>query len=519
MQGQKWVAKTEYILLLIVITFASCLRVLSFGFWIDDWPLLWGSFYNTHSLIRFFDHPGLPVAVFLFSHVFGTNSVLWYLFLLSLKVICEYLVSMFLYTLTKSRVAGFLSGIFFAASFAGYEVIDAISNSTALLAGILILAALIFLLSALQGKRQFLQVFFIFLIFSLFIDPGRSVAVIPILPFLLLLLPQTKEKQIVQRLLMKSILIVVLVGIPLFFFWFLTFKPDSQLSHIVTGIFKNPLYILSKADRIKNFFASIANLAVGIVYSMQQNEMDIGVYSPLFGITGIGMVMIGIISFIVYLREKMYIAGMISFFIFWICIFYLPNFLSEPRAPMAGPQRYLFLSSIGSVCLIAYLLSILQKKWIIYVLSAGFIFLNIYKANMLLRWQASYRNAAIVNNIWNTVEQDVPKNEVNDIFIFTGSQPWLWQNIDLSSDYPFLLERKMRNNYADFPVITRDEKSILEYVCKPTPVLYNKKLYSKTKIQLSHVYAWVVEAPGVLVNRAQEEQIHLKEKILQKHCI
>lgn len=513
MLGAK-IKKIECVILLSVICIASFWKILTFGFWIDDWGLLWGSLYNPSSLLRFFDHPGSPLMFYTLSHIFGLNSVPWYIFLLCIKVLTAYLVGLFLYKFTNSKIAGVIGAIFFTASYAGYQAIDAPSSSTAALVGVFLVLSLIYFIDAFTKHKKYFLVSFLFIALSFFLDPGRAIPMVFIVPFLLLFFPRTKEIIVIQKLLAKIFLIAIVIGAPLFIFWFTHFKHDSQIGRL----FQHPIYFITKIDRIRNLFASIGNLFIGLIYPVKENEIDVSVYSPIFGVSGIILLFIGIGTFINFLRKKSKTIGIISFFIFWVFIFYLPNFLSEPRAPMAGPNRYLYLSSIGFIYLIAYLLSKLHKRLVVIGLSGLFVLLNIYRANSILSWQSSYRQASVINNMWSTIDRDVPKNEVNDIFIFTGQQPWLQQNLDFSVYYPFLIKRKFHANYSEFPIVTRDEKTILTYLCSNGKIQIGSKFYQKTQIPITHLYAWQVKSPGVLVNISAEERKYFSEKAKEKVC-
>jgi hypothetical protein len=507
-----------YLTLLVLLTFASFWRVLSYGFWIDDWPLLWGSLFNIQATFRFYDHPALPISVFILSHIFGLNHVLWNLYGLCLKVLTALLTAYFLYKFTGSKIAGFLAGILFAASYAGLEVVDTPSISAIGIVAIALLISLIFFIKGMKENKSFLWISLLFLVVSLFLDPARAMAVLFIYPFLLLFFPNASKQLHKLKFLLKFLVVTALLGIPLFAIYLVHFKSDSQVAHAVSMLFHSPLNFLSKLNRLGNLFASIANLFIGPIYSLKQDVLDIGEHSRLFAITGAILLLVDLFAFGKFVREKSRAWGIISLFIFWTFIFYFPNYLSEPRAPMAGPHRYLFLSSIGLACLLGYILSLIHRKWLVVLLSCLIIILNIIKSNSILVWQSTYRSANTIDSMWHTVDREVPKNETNDLLVFKGQEPWLTQDIYFSQLAPFLIQRKMGTNYGDFPSLITIESDIPKYLCSPVTFNIGRRTYTKKQISISHIYGWNVVAPGKLINITPNVRKYAEKLVNQKGC-
>lgn len=493
-----------YIFSISALSLASFWRIISFGFWKDDWFIIWSSLY---SYSTYYHHPGTPIEFFILSHIFGLNPAPWMLFGIILRIFASYFVGLFIFHLTKSKLAGFLAGIFFACSYVGLETIYFPSTHVSPISGIPILLSLIYLIKTLQEKKVFIKKFLFFFCIAFILDPARIIPVLFLLPFLYLLLIPTKESLFVKKFLLKFYLIFAFIGIPILGIWFISFPYHSLLDTLIQKSISNPLFIFTKIKLIGNFSASIANLFIGAFYNLLQDEHNTGVYNKIFGRIGFGIFLLSIASFIIFIKSKSKQAGYLAFFIFWAFIFYLPNFLSEPRAPMAGAHRYLFFSSIGSIGLIAYLIANINKRWLIIILSAVFIIANIYKANVILAWQSTYRSAIMIERMWQKVNDDVPKNELNDIFIFYGSQPWLNHSIGLSSNAPFMLERHMHGSPDTFPVMTTDRNIILNSLC-----------YKRPQLPISHIYAWEVKPNGILLSKTQQYRKIYKEEAEKSGC-
>jgi hypothetical protein len=128
----------------------------------------------------------------------------------------------------------------------------------------------------------------------------------------------------------------------------------------LTGLITDPVQFAPKINRIMNLFAAIGNMFIGLFIPMKQNEQNTGVYQSMYGYTGLILFFIGTVTYVYSLHITSKRLGIISLFVLWGFIFYIPNWFSEPRAPMAATHRYLFLSSIGFIALLGYGLSKLK---------------------------------------------------------------------------------------------------------------------------------------------------------------
>jgi len=500
--------KLLFLSLLVILTFGTFWRVLYFDFWKDDWFIMWCMKFGQSSC-PYYHHPATLLQFFVLTHLFEQNAVLWQLFGIIMRIIISFLVGIFLYKLTLSKLSGFISGVFMAVSYAGLESIYFPSGQTVALVAIPLLISLIYFINALNGKKGSIWLFTTFLLLGIILDPARIIPILALIPIIYYLVPSNKKK-LIKKLLVWFYILCTVLGVPILTLWLFAFSSHSLLVKSIFNSIHNPLFFLSKIRLIGNLFASVANIFTGIIYSLQQDEHNTGLYSKLFGRIGAVIIVSGIGFFLYFLKKKSRTAGIISLFTFWTFLFYLPNWLSEPRAPMAGPHRYIFLSSIGFICLIAFLLSKIKYKWIIILLSIIFISLNIYKTNSILNWQSSYRSIDVVEGIWKTVDNDVEKGQQHVILAFVGEQPWLSQSIELSASAPFMLRRNIHGNVSGFPVMTRDPSLILSYLC-PT----SKKII---KIHIAQVYEWEVLKGGKLKNVSVSERRMLKNLAKDQSC-
>lgn len=513
---------------IVALNIASFWRLLTFGLWKDDWSLIWASLYNTYYYKGYFNHPGTPLEFFLLSPIFGTRAFFWQSFGLLLHVIVSVLVGVFITELIKSKKAGFLAGVFFASSYLGLETIYFASTQVVQLAAIPLLLSLIFFIRSLKNFKNNFLFFFCFLLLSMVLDPPRIAPIILLLPLLLFVFPKNETIDSLKRFaqIIYPVSLLFIAGV--LTWWFIKFSPGTLLGQAIHQTFRNPIFLLQKSHVLGHYFAAMANIFTGLLYGIGQDEQNTGVYTRLFGYAGLGIFLATLATIGLWIKIKKQFLGLLTFFLLWIFLFYLPNWLSEPRAPMAGAHRYVFLSGIGFVGLVAYLLSLVQSKKLFITLAAVFILLNVYKANALLMWQYTYRDNAIVTNIWNKVNHDVLQKETNSIFMFFGAQPWVGQDIYLSGSAPFAIIRNGSAsspqeyfiNPTQTPIMTADTKAVLGYLCYPHQRIINLSFvaYKKDRVPLSHIHAWQVLPGGKLVNISAKERALLKETADHLNC-
>lgn len=492
-----------------ILTLISFWRVLFFDFWIDDWYLIWTSLYNFPAGHWYFNHPGLPLEFYVLSHVFGLHVLYWQIVNLLLKIIVSYLIGVFVFQLTNSRKTQFLSSLYFAASYLGFEAISSPIMNVAALASIPMLLSLIYFMHAIKENIKLIRISLTCLFIAFVLDPARMVPLVIVFPGLIYLLGKHKNTQLILNNTKKYLVILLIIGIPLFILWFWHFESNSQIGHVLEDLFSHNLSVLAKINRIGNLFTTIGNMWTGLFYPLPQDAQNTGVYMRWIGWIGILFLLIGMWTFLKFMTTKSKRMGIISFFIVWIFLFYIPNWFSEPRAPMAGPHRYLFISSIGFCCLIAYVFVQFKNKWLVIILSVLFISLNIFQANRILAWQSTYRSKTIVENIWNTVVRDVKFDNKQTIFVFYGQEPWLHQIVDLSAASPFMLKKHL-GAYTPAPIFTRDPNVILSYLCSSS---------TQNRVTFSDVYAWYITYGGGIENISSQMRDTMSIFTIHNRCL
>lgn len=476
--------------LLTIFSLVSFWRILSFNFFQDDYQFLWYALFHPLNHFITFRHPGTPLEALVFTYIFGLNPLPWEIIGIVIKVTAAYLTGIFLYRITYSKLAGILAGVFFASSYAGLYAIDAFNYHVPALASIFILLSLIYLVKSVQINTKDFILFITFFLFATFLDPARVLPTIIFIPLFILLFQKSKNFGTVKKYLIKSFIVFIIIGVPLTLLWYTkaTTNVSSQLEIFLRGMITKPSFMITKTKDIGNYFATISNMFFDPIYGLSVNppKYETANYLRLFGLLGFSLFALWIVGLIYFLRKKIVTIGILSLFLFWTFLFYLPNFLQEPRAPMTSINHYLFISSIGYICFIAYLLSRVSKRWITITIAILFIVINIYKSNVFLYQQLPFRSASLAQNAWNTILQSVQQSRKGQVFLFVGNSYWAGYSIMSFGPYHFLLSRNDPRQ-EDLPVFTTDEKFVVDLLCS-------------SRVTLSQIYTWNVVTPGKLIN-------------------
>lgn len=509
MKRKELVITGIFILFLSLLSFAAFWRILYFDFFQDDSIVLWSALYNPIVAIhpfQYFRHPGSLLEFFTFAYLFGKQAIWWQLFGIVTKIATSYLVGIFAYRLTKSGWVGTLSAVFFATSYIGMDSLDSPLMTVPVLVAIAILASLIYLMKALTENKKYIWHFLVYFIVSFLLDPGRAFPLLGIVPFFLFFFPKSANTDSVKKFLKSMYITFFVVGIPLFFSWYLHYASDYGIQKYLQLLFKDP----KKIKDIGNFLATVANAFTEPIYGLTLVTpfYEFADYARPFGILGIGLFVGMLGSFFLFLRKKSQRWLLISFFLFWAFAFYFPNWLAEPRAPMAAENHYLFISSIGIICLISFLVSSFHSKILLLIISFLFVAINIYKANVLLAAQFPYRSASYIEKAFQTMVATVPHNEAGDVFLLKNGGVILQHALIPWGDIRYLLVRGDKN-YSHMPFLTDDEPTVFSLVC-PT----SKK---NAPVPLSHVFTWK-QVQGVLVNQTQKERNTLEQMAEIKGC-
>lgn len=459
------------LLVITLLTLLSCWRIISFTFWKDDWPLLWGALHHFETFRAYWSHPATVIEFMWLTKIFNTNPLPWMVTGILLRIFVALALMKFAKQLTKSDMVAWLSGIFFAVSVAGIDAVGWPSAHVVLISSILLLTGLTFLLE----KRYMLFTVFTGVGFAM--DPFRNFPVF----LIILLLNRTK---FVIRLIISGFLVLLLTIIP--------FNNAIMRSHLFAH-FKLE-YIISKYYYIGNLINSLVHLFAGWLAWFREYGST-GEYNRIW--TRVGIVCFVILAGLLSRLKKPPVLGLI-----WAIIFYIPNWLFEPRLTMGITHRYMVISNIGFILFLSQIISKISNKKLIIITALFFIITNVSASWYYTGEAALYRNKDEVKKIWNQVNQTVPPKLHTAVFVYSGEDPVRTFVMDLSGGYPFAL---IRGN-QDVPVTTNDDNYLDTLVCV-------------TQVPLNHVFSFQVTNSGDITIHSAEQRKNILLKALNHSCV
>lgn len=492
-----------------IVSTLSYWRALDFHFWRDDWYRFWAAAFNPELLKMWFglpDHPGLAVEHFFSIKIFGLNPFWWQIWGLSLKIINSLEVSLLIFGLTKLKKSAFLAGLLFASTPVGLESYTWASNHTAALNLLFFLPGFYLFIEAFQKYNLLKYISSLFFITIAFlISPARGAA-LPFLIILWTLIFFKDEQDMKKKFLLVGTFLIFIFGV------FLAFQGIE-----VKGLMMRSntfLEILAKPSLVLNFFISIGNLAIGWFIPIPElNSSPNPVYNLTFLSILSGLILIGLITIFLFKLFKKHSKkyALLSFFGLMIPLSFFPNWWYYSYALAGVSHRYLTLSGVGLVGILAVLLSDLKPK-------QGFLFLiiviffNILTSNLVLIKMYKYRSFSKVEEVWNQIDKYVPKEKKEIIFVFTGNDPRKLSVLDWSGSIPFAIKRNIKD-FKEFPIVVSSVDQTFKFLCGGgTYGYFGSSIVYKDPIPLSSLYVWEYEG-GKLTNRSEGVRSSLKGNV------
>lgn len=513
---RKWM----YIAVLCALTLASFWRYLGFTFWKDDWFLVWGILYNHPPAFRQFGYrPAAVIEFFWMTKLYGANALPWQAVGLALRVGAALAFSFFSAALTSSSAVGLLSGVLYAGTFIGMDAVGWPSAHGVLTTAIFLLLGLGYFVRYLHGNKDtWLVLGVLYLGIAFVLDPFRMFPLFFMIPLLALPLTISATRQHTFRQILTiggvAVAAIVVLGC-------IVFRNGIMASQLFSHLARQPdfVVILKKSYVIGNYFNSLANLMFGWLFRFKE-DASTGVYNKIIARIGFLVFCIMLGMGYGYRKTKSKQIGMMLFSLLWMFLFYIPNWLFEPRLTMGGTHRYMVLSSFGFILVISYGLVFIRKRTLLVGGSLLFIVCNMLTANYWVNAASAYRARRLVNSLWQTIDRDVSKSKEHLLFVFEGEDPVKTYALALSGSSPFALLRGITTVY-DMPIVTGDRKLIQQLLCEsnvsrdePGAVVVQKDV-----VALNHVYAWHVSRNGILTNISFPTRRDLLIRAMDQGCV
>jgi len=505
---------TAYILILITVTLLAHFKVLGFSFWRDDWGFFWGAYNNDQTLFTYLFHPGTIAEYILMSKSAGSNIFWWNALGIALKILASLGVYRFIKALTRSNAASTIAGLLFATTPIGIEAVGWTAAHIVLLDAVFSCYAMAYFIDYQRHKEKNDLVYStIFAGFALLCDPGRMVPLIVLFIFYHILFRQTQTSLKTKRIIGVIVLFLVLfLGIVVVVNF--RYVVDTR---IVQAILRHGwdmgFYIRKTGLAISVYFSTVGNMFIGWIIHTKD---DVGFSDPSISAFFTGFAGL----FILYYFWKKKIADpIIVFLLVWIYGFCLPNWIFSVIMTPGYTNRYLVVSSVGYVGLIAYLISKIHSKHIRIILAVGFLALQ-----LIIGWKVhfsydGFRSDRIFQRITTVMDKDVPKENKQFLFVMTSDDPDLSKGFFMSRQVPFAIKRNIQKR-VEFPVFADSIEMALSYLCGRITVysVVLRRVPILTTIPLSDVYAWRVDKNHTVMSIHAETRALLDDKIRQGAC-
>ena len=471
-----------YLLIIGLLSFLSFYPAFNFSFIIDDWYQLWGVFYD-HSIIEHYiksQAPNVAYEFLILAPIFKFNPFYYQIVGYFLKIIDSVFTSLLIYTLTSSKKAAFYAGLIFAASAIGTETFTRISaQNSALLIPTIILGIIFWIQADRHINFSYKYILAIlFIILSIIGYPGTGIIIIPVI-FLYQVLNLIQLPS--QRKWKRSLITIAGLGLPLAALrWYmepmLADRSINLSKHILFSL-SHPFYVVT------NFLTSIGNLILGWFIHFDESYISLTSSNFLTQIAGYILIVLIFLTGFNFFHKKSEFTKIVLFFLFWIILFFFPSFFTQTHYVEGGiissvSNRYLAISSIGFISLIAYLISYIKPKYQLITLLL-IIGLNIWTSEHGLITSSIYRSQTQQDYLYNLIDQDLPKgDEKTDLLLFLGSDWLKIIELDWNGFYPLAVKRNIKKT-DDFPTIISSIEQAKNMLCSTNP-----------KFKLTRFYSW-----------------------------
>ncbi len=442
-------SKTKLFFLTILLSILSFNRVFSFHLFTDDWYQIIGFLYFPDILRVYREiHPANFLEFKIFSPIFQFNPYPWQFLGFLLKVVSALSMWPLIYSLTNSKKAAFYSCLIFAIFVVGIEsLIWPSAHSSTIIIPLINLGFYFWIQSGkTQSKFNYFYSLVLFCL-SILAEPGRAFIVG-------LLIPIWELLSLYQKLSLKNCSSSVLR-------LFLFFVSIASSAILAQALFQTP---------------SRSGPLLPALLSIKFNNIVTSIMNPLFGWSLLSKQIIywatvfflftNLLIFFLFIWKKQSMYKIIFFLSLWVLLFYLPNMIQNfARMGLGMESRYYALSAVGIVGLLAYGFSVINSRYINWILLLFLIF-NLYVTNNLLLKYSTSRSIQSHNRIWNKIDQDVPKGEIGSVFMFTGVDFTLRTSLlDWKDTIPFGIRRGITKK-EEFPIMTNDKNLIAKLICE-----------------------------------------------------
>ncbi|MCX7928150.1 MAG: hypothetical protein N2558_00505 [Patescibacteria group bacterium] len=502
---------TIYAILVILLNILSYGKAIDFDFWRDDWFTIWaGKFQNSLIWESYRNRFLAPYFNWVFINVIGPDSYLWQFAGLISKIIASFLIGSLGYVLFSYVSVGLFASLIFSSGPYSME-----SFSWARFNGFILILSLIsfaFYVVSINGRTKKRLFFFIFSnVFAslLFLfDLWRGIALLFLIPAFEFIVAISKPKPVYK---FRESLLRIFIFVCLQFFVIKEVIVATSGKSSMGGKL-DTFSIIAKAlseDYYTRFFITIGNIIRSPFFPVnEEGGLSAGDNTSL--ILGFAFVLFLVAISLFFLIKKSLTIGKIALLLWWLVLFYLPNWLYEPMISLGVTHRYVSIGNIGLVLVIGFLLSRMQGNYKLGILSVFIVFYLLH-ANKIITTEEKFRSRYVVRAMWGDILKTVPVYSKDVVLSVSGDHALRGYVFDWSGVYPYVYFRGIRS-FEEFPVFANKE-TMIRLMCD-TNVDVTDWLYGGTKksgkiYNPEKIYAWRIDDLGVFRNVTEETRIYV----------
>lgn len=498
-------------IVIFILAFISYGKAFHYDYWRDDWFVLWAMKYK-HSLVG-----SIPVnrmlayfyniAAYQFAWL---NSDAYQIFGFFIKLLNSIIICAFAYVLTRSIKGGIFAGLLYASYFGGLEAYSW-TQATGLAIGVSLVAATVYLYSSYAHKKPW-SIFLISLVLvllAILTDFGRAIGIVFILLIWEGLNILARKKFNVKYLIRPA----ALLFIPLIYL--------KVIIPVLNSILKTPtihaeqvntpvIFLFKFINNISNlryFFESIGHLFNFFFFAVSE-QGGLSDFNSLTTNISIFFVISTIIMFFYFIRTKSKNLIVPLMLAFWIPSFYFASWLWEPTIVVGPTHRYIAASAVAIPLFITFFLYRIKEP-LNYLLLAVFILINIVYSNSVTERDYLIRGREKVEPIWQKMDNDVPKSEINSIFLINGDSILEGYVFQWSSIFPYVLLRGIDKD-EDMPIEASPElaaKLICDPQVKVVDYITGEPRYYNKHTSLDNIHGWYLHENNDLQDTTEDARI------------
>ncbi len=508
------------LLSIILLTYFSLNKTLSFGLAGDDWLALYRyildfptfsahfnlvNYINDHSTYNFAD-----LIVGIIYRQFSFNPFPYYLISMIMRIITAISFFFTVSMATKDKLTGYVSALLFSVMFAGIETTNWVFNMNTYLS-ITLFNLFIYLYLSKDSLNFFLKNLILGLILGLsfIITPNRMHGLLFAIPFIALI----KMEKINFYNLKYFFLRLCIFYFPIFGSRFLFRSTDDMAYSTII------IQSLTKTNFLNSILVNLSNSILPenlykVIGISQGGKIVITIFIFLFTL----------ILFYKHLKNALYISKFVFLCISLIFSFVImPLLIFDPNMTMSSDHRYLIIPGAYMIVIYAAIFSVLWKSrskmlntFAIYLLGiiffSNFISLKNYFNDLSNKGRLAIDSQQQFNYIVSQVNR--PDNNAPIVLLFIPNDiHYLYNAITFGLPYHMMLiDERMGLEIQKAPLAADDLKSLINVLSSKDSSELKRYGYKPVKIPLENVFVFTLQNK-ILANITPQARAELRKLI------